>query len=438
VVSNVQAIWRTKMSRLRVGASLWLEGESTRTARQRRYPSLDHAIDVDVAIVGGGTSGATVAWAFASAGVRVAVVEAAFVGRGSTAASTALLMQEPDEDFQELERRYGRAAATRIWELGRLATRDFVATLGDLGIECDLERRDSLYYARSFEDARRLAHELRRRRAAGFDGEWIDAATLRRQMGIAGAAAIRTSGNAQLDPYRACLGLLGAAASSGAQIFERSPVRRIAAAPDGVRVLTTGGEIRAARVVVATGYATPEFAPLLGRFTMKHTYVLATKPADARMRQKLRLDGVMLWDTARPYHYARWTRDHRLLIGGADRPRVADGERPRALAEGARRLREHFERLLPPLAALGFERQWEGLFATTPDGLPYIGPHRRYPRHLFALGYGGNGMTFGFLAGRLLLEWHRGIQSPDHELFSFERHRTAAARLAGASESVAG
>jgi hypothetical protein len=36
-------------------------------------------------------------------------------------------------------------------------------------------------------------------------------------------------------------------------------------------------------------------------------------------------------------------------------------------------------------------------------GLPFIGPHRRYPRHLFALGYGGNGMTFGFLAARLLL-----------------------------------
>ena len=59
----------------------------------------------------------------------------------------------------------------------------------------------------------------------------------------------------------------------------------------------------------------------------------------------------------------------------------------------------------------------------TPDGLPYIGTHRRYPRHLFALGYGGNGMTFGILAGRLLLDMFRGIPNRDLELFAFDRLR---------------
>jgi len=56
-----------------------------------------------------------------------------------------------------------------------------------------------------------------------------------------------------------------------------------------------------------------------------------------------------------------------------------------------------------------------------PDGLPFIGPHRRYPGHLFALGYGGNGMTFGFLAADLLLERLKGAEGPDQELFAFTR-----------------
>lgn len=72
---------------------------------------------------------------------------------------------------------------------------------------------------------------------------------------------------------------------------------------------------------------------------------------------------------------------------------------------------------------MGIDYAWEGLFAMTPDGLPYIGPHARYPRHLFALGYGGNGMTFGFLAARMLLEQWQRIDSPDHALFAFNRHR---------------
>jgi glycine/D-amino acid oxidase-like deaminating enzyme len=64
---------------------------------------------------------------------------------------------------------------------------------------------------------------------------------------------------------------------------------------------------------------------------------------------------------------------------------------------------------------------WEGLFTTTPDGLPYVGPHPDCPKHLFALGYGGNGMTFGFLAARLLLEWYRGKRTDNHRLFGFDR-----------------
>ena len=67
------------------------------------------------------------------------------------------------------------------------------------------------------------------------------------------------------------------------------------------------------------------------------------------------------------------------------------------------------------------EHAWEGRFANTPDTLPYVGPHRRYPGHAFALGYGGNGMTFGSLAGRLLVEQFRGVASKDHALFAFDR-----------------
>ena len=71
--------------------------------------------------------------------------------------------------------------------------------------------------------------------------------------------------------------------------------------------------------------------------------------------------------------------------------------------------------------AVDLETGWEGLFAMTPDSLPYIGPHRRYPRHWFALGYGGNGMTFGILAARFLLERWQGVKSSGHDLFEFGR-----------------
>jgi glycine/D-amino acid oxidase-like deaminating enzyme len=138
-------------------------------------------------------------------------------------------------------------------------------------------------------------------------------------------------------------------------------------------------------------------------------------------REDLGLSDVMIWDTKRPYHYARWTAEHRLLLGGGDRL-VRPGQRRRQQFKTAtRELREYFETVLPGLATIQTARAWEGLFAMTSDSLPYVGPHRRYPHHWFALGYGGNGMTFGFLAARLLLEQWQGGKTRDHALFAFDR-----------------
>ena len=95
------------MPRLRVNTPLWLGRDSA--ARHVRFPTLTRELDVR-------RRGrrrrhhrrARWRWRFADAGIRVALVEAARIGRGSTAASTALLMQEPDADLAELAQRYGR------------------------------------------------------------------------------------------------------------------------------------------------------------------------------------------------------------------------------------------------------------------------------------------------------------------------------------------
>jgi glycine/D-amino acid oxidase-like deaminating enzyme len=404
---------------LRRGRTIWLG----RTKPAAKYPVLRGHHDAEVAIVGGGMTGAMIAEAFTREGARVAVVEAARIGQGSTAASTALLLQEPDYDLKALGERYGARNAKRIWALSRDAARDFVDTIRRLKIKCDLTRRDSLYYTLDEERARQLQRELARRHRAGLGGEWLDPAALQRASGIRGEGAIRTSGNAQLNPLRACIGLIDAVARRDAAIFERSTINRIRSFGDGVRLYSPNGTIDAMQVVIATGYATKYFRPLAGGFKLRHTYVLATNKIAMLTRRQLGMGSVMLWDTERPYHYVRWTPDRRLLLGGADHPVKPGARRARQFAGATGTLREYFETLFPVLGDVGIDTAWEGLFAMTPDGLPYIGPHRRYPRHAFALGYGGNGMTFAALAAGILVEQWRGVSSPDHALFAFNRPR---------------
>ena len=92
-------------------------------------------------------TGSTIAAMFADAGVRVALVEAALIGRGSTVASTALLVREPDLGLSDLSRRYGERRARRIWQLSSDAARDFVRMIRRLDIDCGLTAHDAVYYA---------------------------------------------------------------------------------------------------------------------------------------------------------------------------------------------------------------------------------------------------------------------------------------------------
>jgi glycine/D-amino acid oxidase-like deaminating enzyme len=405
------------MARLRRGTSLWLDQfDSGRPAA----PPLTGQHEADVVVIGGGITGCAAALRLARRALRVVLLDAQQIARGSTAASTSLLMQEPDVDFLELADKYGRRYAADVWKTSRRAVQSMTRAIARLETPARLHVLPSLYFTRRTDEARALTKEVQARQRAGLRCRWLNPDELRDIAGIDGAGAILTRGNAQADPYRTCLGFAASAQHAGASIHERSAVRRVKAHGSMIEAVTDRGSVRARWAIVATGYATPEFKPLAGRLRMMHTYVVATPPLGAAARRHVGLGDVMVWDTEQPYHYLRWTHDHRLLFGGRDRPSTRKTSAA-TLRVRADELTRDLGALYPATRRLVPDYAWEGLFATTPDGLPYIGPHRRYPRHLFALGYGGNGMTFGFLAGEIIDRLVRGVSRPEDELFRFGR-----------------
>ena len=65
---------------------------------------------------------------------------------------------------------------------------------------------------------------------------------------------------------------------------------------------------------------------------------------------------------------------------------------------------------------------WCGTFAETPDGLAYIGSHSRIPRCHFALGFGGNGITYSALAAQYIAQrLSEGSYPAEARLFDLER-----------------
>ena len=397
----------------------WLD----RFPRKRRpsHPRFRGELETDVIVLGGGLTGCACASSFAAAGVNVVVLEADRIGGGSTAASAGLIREDFDASFQETAGTHGLRAARALWQGMRRASLDFAAAIRRAEIRCDLVAQDLVHVVRRDPEAvRRLRREYEARRAAGLDHTWMTAAALSREASVDGGAAIRTRGFA-LDPFRACLGFAESAASRGAALFERSPVRRVRAGRKGVEVSTATGIVRGRAVVIATGAPLPDLRALRRHLHPQHSYAVVTEPLPAAVRRELGRRAAALRDSADPPHMLRWLKDDRAFFIGADQAPVAARARDKVLLQRSGQLMYELSTIYPAISGAMPEWAWDVTHDSTVDGLPFVGRHRNFPRHLFALGHGRHGAAVAWLAARLLLRQFQETPDKGDELFGFGR-----------------
>jgi glycine/D-amino acid oxidase-like deaminating enzyme len=390
-------------------------------SRRPEYPRLRGEARGAVVIVGGGLTGCACAAAFAAAGVRSILLEAERIGSGGTARSAGLLRQDYDASFQGTVSLHGLRAGRHLWQAIRRASLDFGAALRRFGIRADLTSQDLLVFTRDgAEAARRLSREYQARREAGLDVSWLNARAFTREAAIPGDGALRTKGDA-IDPYRACLGLAAAAVRRGAIIHERTTVRRVRAGRKSVEIRTDGGAITAESVVIATGGPTGDLGALRRHFRPQETYALVTEPLPAGVRRLVGSRDAALRDSVDPPHVLRWMKDDRLLVSGADQDPVPARALDHTLVQRANQLMYELSTLYPAISGLQPEWAWPSVHYGSPDGLPVIGPHRNFPRHLFALGHGRHGAGVAWLAARILLRAFTGDPAKGDDLFGFAR-----------------
>jgi glycine/D-amino acid oxidase-like deaminating enzyme len=65
---------------------------------------------------------------------------------------------------------------------------------------------------------------------------------------------------------------------------------------------------------------------------------------------------------------------------------------------------------------------WDVPVVTTPDTLPWIGPHRNYPHHFFAIALGWHGDALAWLAAKAAVRHFRGESAADDDAFGFVRY----------------
>jgi glycine/D-amino acid oxidase-like deaminating enzyme len=405
---------------LRSSQPWWL----LRNGISANYPPLAESLACDVAIVGAGITGALLADRLSAAGRSVVVLDRRSAGEGSTAASTALLQYEVDQPLHRLEALIGEHGARRAYELGVEA----IATLESLSrhIACGFARRRSLQLASRRAHMADLRQEFARRSAIGLGCRLRSSEELLSERGIVAAGGLENDVAAEVDPFRLTHALLRQALGRGARVHDRTLVTAYASDAQGVTLSTDRSHhVRAQRVVFATGYETLEFGPPVP-VALSSTYCLVTDPIADLGRWH---DRALLWETARPYFYLRTTIDQRMIIGGGDIPTANPSRRDALIGRKAGQLAGRLRRLFPEMP-FDVAFAWAGCFAETPDGLPLIGAAEGFPHALFALGYGGNGITFSVIAADILAAELLGGRHPDFRVFALDRPslRTSKAR----------
>ena len=382
----------------------------------RTYPKLEEAVKTDVVVIGGGISGALTAYYLINSGISCVVVDARTIGLGSTCASTSLLQYELDKPLSALTKQIGPAPAIRAYTL----CYDAIDTLEQIAKKIkfnEFKRSGSLFFAKNKKDIRLIENEFSAREKAGFEVRLMGTEEIKKEYGFSPPGGIFSSQAATTNAYMLTHFLLQSGTGKGLRVYNRTVINGISYTKRGVNLTTENGySIRAKKIVNAAGYEVTEF---IAKKIVKldSTYAIASEPIQ---RQKIQWKNDILWNTDDPYLYMRLTDDNRIIAGGRDEPYYNPAARDKLIRKKTRQLKNDFAKLFPEIEFIP-EFSWCGTFGSTKDALPYIGTYDKTPHTYYALGFGGNGITFSVIAAEIIRDLITGRKNRDAQLFAFDR-----------------
>ncbi|MCX5743620.1 MAG: FAD-binding oxidoreductase [Proteobacteria bacterium] len=356
----------------------------------------------EIAIVGGGVVGLSIAYHLAKRGLTdVVVVERGYLAEGASGRNGGGVRQQ-----------WATEMNIRLMQDSVELCRRFAV---ELGVNVWFRQGGYLFLARSAKEVARLEKNIALQNRCGVPTKMIEPSAARDIVpeldltGIVGASFNASDGI--LFPWPFLWGYARQAAVMGVKIFTNTAVTGLdPVASGGYTLHTSRGALTARRVINATGAWSPQLAKLVGidlpTYPIRHE-ICSSEPLKPFLRP-------MVCEMASGLYCSQSMRGE--IVGGVTIPGHGStydmGSTLEFLATYARRL----VRLMPVLGDIKVLRQWAGPYDQSPDGNPILGPASpAHPDFFLASGFVGHGFMMAPIIGKLYADWLTG-ETP-HEIF---------------------
>lgn len=314
------------------------------------------ASEWDVAVVGGGLVGTSVAWGLARLGRRTVILDEGDDAVRPSRGNFALVWVQSKGIGMPEYAAWSRRSA-ELWPALADALRH------DTGLDVAYQRPGGLMVALSDRELEAIAGLLRRlhnqQGMVPYDYEVVDRRRLEAMLprigpDVVGATYCPLDGH--VNSLRLFRALHESTRAAGVAYRPLSEVRRIEPAGGGFRLETAGGEVRAATVVLAAGHGNARLAPMVG----------LAAPVRPQRGQ------IIVTEKVAPFlHYPlatiRQTDEGGVMVGDSLEEAGFDDHVGTGVLSA---MADRAVRTFPFLGALNVVRTWAALRVMSPDGFP--------------------------------------------------------------------
>jgi len=355
---------------------------------------------VEVAIIGAGVMGLSIAYNLAVRGLSdVVLFERGYLAEGASGRNGGGVRQQ-----------WSTEVNVRLMQRSVELCKSFAV---ELGVNVWFRQGGYLFLARKPAEVARLEKNVALQNRLGLPTRMMDgagAAEVVPELDPRGVlAASFNPSDGILFPWPFLWGYAQRAAEMGVLLYTQTAVHGIEREADGRwRLATSRGAVSARRVINAAGAWSPEVARLVGvelpTWPIRHE-ICSSEPLKPFL-------GPMVSELESGLYFSQSMRGE--IVGGVSLP----PERTYSTRSTLRFLTTYAQRLValvPLLAGVKVLRQWAGAYDMSPDGNPILGCPPDAPDFFLACGFVGHGFMMAPVIGQLYAEWLTG--GTRHEIF---------------------